>query len=213
LEAEKMKAAAVNGSPKPDGNTASALRAMAVVLEGEGIETEIIQVGGREVRGCVGCGYCRTSEKNACVFKGDIVEEAMPRLREADGIILAAPAYYSGIPGDMKAFLDRTFFSSSRYFKYKVGTAVAVARRAGGADVTRQLMNFFSLAETVTPPSQYWTVAYGRDKGEVLLDSEGMQTLCKNALAMAWLMKVINASKGVIPLPPDIEHTHMNFIR
>jgi multimeric flavodoxin WrbA len=208
-----MKVVAVNGSPKPDGNTAAVLSAMAMVLEGEGVETEIIHVGGQSLHSCIACGYCRTSDGNMCVFKGDAVESASPKLRAADGIILGAPTYYAGIPGDMKSFLDRVFFSGSKYFKYKVGTAAAVVRRGGGVDVVRQLMNYFNLSETVTPPSQYWTIAYGMKKGEVLQDVEGMQTLCKNALATAWLLKVINASKGIVPTPPEVEHTYMNFIR
>jgi multimeric flavodoxin WrbA len=160
-----MKVVAVNGSPRPDGNTAAALKVMTGILEEEGIGTEFIQVGGKLIHGCIGCGYCDSSENNMCVFRDDIVDEASLKLRAADGIILGAPTYYAGIPGDMKAFLDRVFFSSSRYFKYKVGAAVTAVRRAGGVDVVHQLMNFFNLSETVTPPSQYWTIAYGMDKG------------------------------------------------
>lgn len=207
-----MRVIAVNGSPHKDGNTAAALRAMAAVLKEEGIDTEFIQVGGEMVKGCIGCGYCGTSEGNACVFE-DIVNEASRKMREADGIILGAPTYYAGIPGDMKSFLDRVFFSSSRYFKYKVGTGVAVVRRAGGVDVVHQLMNFFNLAETITPPSQYWTVAYGMTPGEVMQDGEGMQTLRKNARAMAWLLKVIDATKDSIPRPAKEKRVFTNFVR
>jgi multimeric flavodoxin WrbA len=211
-----MKVVAINGSPHKDGNTAAALEVMAGILKEEGVDTEILQAGGRITRGCIGCGYCRTSENNECVFKDDAVNDFSVKMRAADGIILAAPTYYAGIPGDMKSFLDRTFYSGSSYFKYKVGTAVAVVRRAGGVDVVHQLMNYFNLAETVTPPSQYWTVAYGRDKREVLRDYEGMQTLGKNARAMAWLIKVIAASKDTIPAPDAVkreERIFTNFIR
>ncbi|GHV29935.1 FMN reductase [Synergistales bacterium] len=208
-----MKVIAVNGSPREDGNTAAALRAMADVLKGEGIETEIVHVGGKLIPGCIGCGHCFSSEGNICVFKDDAVEENVMKIRAADGIILGAPTYYAGIPGPMKSFLDRVFFSSSRYLKYKVGTAVTAVRRAGGADVVHQLMNYFNLAETVTPPSQYWTIVYGMDKGEALKDEEGMQTVRKNARAMAWLLKVIDASKGKIPLPPTEKREFTNFIR
>jgi multimeric flavodoxin WrbA len=116
----------------------------------------------------------------------------------------------------MKSFLDRVFFSSSRYFKYKAGTAVAVVRRTGGIDALHSLMNFFNLAETVTPPSQYWMVAHGQDKKEVNGDAEGMQTIRKNARAMAWLMKMIADTKGRIPTPDDIKRekrVFTNFIR
>jgi multimeric flavodoxin WrbA len=211
-----MKVIAVNGSPHKDGNTSAALAAMADVLKDEGIDTEIIQIGGRPIHGCVGCGGCRKSEKNLCVFEDDPVNETSLKMREADGIILGAPTYYAGIPGDMKSFLDRTFFSGSAYFKYKVGSAVTAVRRAGGVDVTHQLMNFFNLAETVTPPSQYWMVVYGRNPGEASLDGEGMQTIRKNARAMAWLIKMISATRGKIPTPDESregERIFTNFVR
>ena len=208
-----MKVIAVNGSPRKDGNTAFALRLAAEVLSREGIETEVVHVGGLQIHVCVGCGYCMTSERNLCVFKDDIVAEAVPKMREADGIILGAPTYYAGIPGTMKCFLDRVFFSSSAYFKFKVGTAVTAVRRAGGVDVVHQLMNYFNLSETVTPPSQYWTVIYGMEKGDAVQDAEGAQTVLKNARAMAWLIKIINASKATIPPPEDEPHVYTHFIR
>ena len=211
-----MRVTAINGSPNKDGNTATAIEAMAEVLRGDGIGTEILQVGGERIRGCVGCGHCRISEGNSCVFTDDVVNEFSLKMRSADGIILGAPTYYGGIPGDMKSFLDRVFFSSSKYFKYKVGTAVAVVRRTGGIDALRGLMNFFDLAETVTPPSQYWMVVYGREKKEVLQDPEGMQTIRKNARAMAWLMKMIAETKGRIPTPDEVQKEKRaitNFIR
>ncbi|MDR3077130.1 MAG: flavodoxin family protein, partial [Synergistaceae bacterium] len=120
-----MKVIAINGSPNKDGNTATALEAMAEVLKEEGIETEILQVGGERIHGCVGCGHCMSEADHRCVFGDDVVNDFSMKMREADGIILGAPTYYAGIPGDMKSFLDRVFFSSSRYFKYKAGTAVA----------------------------------------------------------------------------------------
>lgn len=208
-----MKAILINGSPHKEGNTATALEAMATILRGENVETETVHVGAQKLHGCIGCGYCFESENNLCVFKDDIHNETVLKMREADGIVLGAPTYYAGIPGTMKSFLDRAFFTSSGYFAYKVGTGVAVVRRAGGVDVVHQLMNFFNLAETITPPSQYWTVAYGMEKGEILKDEEGMQTIRKNARAMAWLMNVIQASKGKIPLPQEEERAMTNFIR
>jgi multimeric flavodoxin WrbA len=208
-----MRVIAVNGSPRADGNTATALRAMADVLKEEGIDTEFVQVGGKLIHGCIGCGYCATSDNSLCVFKEDIVDESALRMREADGIILGAPTYFAGIPGDMKAFLDRVFFSSRQYFRCKVGTAITAVRRGGGVGVVHQLMNYFNLSETVTPPTQYWTIVYGLNKGEATQDLEGMQTIRKNARAMAWLLKIIDASKGKIPLPPPEEHVFTHFIR
>lgn len=210
-----MKVVAINGSPRPDGNTAYALSVMCDVLQKQGIETTILQVGGKGVRrGCIGCCHCWVSADNLCAEDDDIVNEYSQLMRTADGIILGAPTYYAGIPGDMKSFLDRVFFSSSDYFRHKVGTAVTAARRAGGVDVVHQLMNFFNLAETVTPPSQYWTVVYGLDKGDAPRDAEGVQTVRRNARAMAWLLKMIEATKDTIPRPEDgEERASMSFIR
>ncbi|MEA4892563.1 MAG: flavodoxin family protein [Peptococcaceae bacterium] len=208
-----MKVIAINGSPRKDGNTSQALKIMAEEMERQGIEVEIIQIGQLDIHGCIGCGYCRTSEGNHCVFKEDIVNEAAKKMREADGFILASPTYYAGIAGTMKAFLDRVFFTSSGYFKFKVATSVSVVRRAGGVDVVHQLNNYLNLAQTVMPPSQYWTVAYGMEKGEVIQDGEGIQTLRKNAAAMAWLLKIIDAGKERTPFPPEEGHIMTNFIR
>jgi multimeric flavodoxin WrbA len=208
-----MKVIAINGSPRKEGNTHVALQMMADELKREGIEVETIQVGDQSIHGCMGCGYCGTSEFNRCVIDDDPVNEVAGKMREADGIILASPTYYAGIAGTMKCFLDRTFFSSARYFQYKVATAITVVRRAGGVGVVHQLHNYLNLGQTVTPPSQYWTIAFGREKGEVLQDGEGMQTIRKNARAMAWLLKVIEASKGKIPPPQDEDRIMTNFIR
>jgi len=208
-----MKVIAVNGSPHRSGNTGQALEVMAKELREAGVDVEILHVGDKLIHGCTSCGYCMSSEQNMCVFKDDIVNEAAAKMREADGFIIASPTYYAGIAGPMKSFLDRVFFSSSRYFKYKVAAAVTAVRRAGGVDALHQLNNYLSLAETITPPSQYWTVAYGMDAGEILQDKEGIQTLRKTARAMAWLLKAVDAGKGNIPLPEDEERVITNFIR
>jgi multimeric flavodoxin WrbA len=209
-----MKVVASNGSPRADGNTAVVLSAVSDVLRGEGVVTEIIQAGGQPLRGCIGCGFCRGSENNLCVFKDDIVNDSSLKMRAADGIILAAPTYFGGIPGDTKAFLDRVFFGGRSYFKYKVGAAYSVVRRAGGVDVTTQLKNYLTLSEMVLPPSQYWPIVYGMDRGEAKGDAEGMQTVRKNARAMAWLMKIIAAGRDKIPAPEDTEPKAVtNFIR
>lgn len=144
-----MKAVAINGSPRANGNTAYVLECMAEELHSEGIEVEMVQVGNKLIHGCIACGYCWISEGNYCVFKDDIVNETCKKMREADGFILSSPTYYAGINGAIKAFLDRVFFSSSVYFRYKVATSVAAVRRAGGVDVVHQLNNYLNLAETV----------------------------------------------------------------
>ena len=208
-----MKVIALNGSPKKDGNTACALRLMAEELKKDGIETEIIDIGHLTIHGCTACGYCASSENNECIFKDDPVNGTAAKIREADGFILASPTYYAGVAGTMKSFLDRLFYSSSRHFKYKVATAVTVVRRTGGIDTLHQLNNYLALAQTVSPPSQYWTVVYGRSEGEMMKDLEGVQTIQKNARAMAWLIKVISEGKKNIPMPPEEKRVITNFIR
>lgn len=205
-----MKVIAINGSPRANGNTAGALAVMTQELAKEGIETEILSIG-KEVRGCVACGACR--KLGRCVFDDDLVNRTADEIAQADGFILGCPTYYAGIPGTMKSFLDRLFYSHGAAFQYKVATAAAVVRRTGGLDVVHQLHNYLSLAKVVLPPSQYWTVAYGAAPGEVAQDAEGLQTLRRNAQAMAWLLKIIDATRGTVPLPPDEQKISTNFIR
>jgi len=208
-----MKVIAINGSPQKDGNTGTALAVMAEELIKEGIEVEVIHVGNEKLHGCIACRHCGKSEGNRCVFTDDIVNEISEKMRQADGFILGSPTYYAGIAGAMKCFLDRVFFSSSVHFKYKVATAIAVVRRSGGVDVLHQLNNYLHLAEVIIPPSQYWNVAYGLRKGEILQDEEGTQTLQKNARAMAWLIKMREATKDTIPYPQAEPRKMTNFIR
>ena len=210
-----MKVVGINGSPRKDGNTFLALEEMSRQLKKEGIEVEIIHIGADLIRGCIGCGYCKTSDDNLCVFRDDIVNETIQKLREADGIIFGSPTYYAGIAGTMKSFLDRVFFTNSaaQKFKHKIGTSVGIARRAGAVDVVHQLNNYFLLAEMVVPQSQYWNIAFGLKKGEVLEDLEGMQTLRKNASAMAWLLKMKESTEGSVKLPLREDRVATHFIR
>lgn len=208
-----MKVIAINGSPHKNGNTTLALKTMTDELERQGIETETIQIGQLSMHGCIACGHCAKSEGNRCVFSDDPVNEIAQKMRDAQGFILGCPTYYAGIPGTMKSFLDRVFFTSSRYFRGKVATSAAVVRRAGGVDVMHQLNNYLNLAQVVIPPSQYWTIAYGRLPGEAAGDGEGMQTLTKNARSMAWLLKLIEHGKDVLPLPEDEQRIMTSFIR
>lgn len=209
-----MKVIAINGSPNGKGNTASVLSAMTEELEKEGIDTQIIQVGRERISGCMGCGACFISDNHLCTIKDDIVNEVTQKMREADGFILGSPTYYGGIAGTMKCFLDRVFFSSSRYFRHKAAAAVAVVRRSGGVEVYHQLLHYLQLSETVVAPSQYWGVCYGMTPGEVLRDEEGMQTARKLAGGMAWQLKQMQAgSSADKPSLLTKEKTFTNFIR
>ncbi|MDL2298547.1 flavodoxin family protein [Synergistaceae bacterium OttesenSCG-928-D05] len=207
-----MKVIAINGSPKKDGNTATVLAEMAKELQAQDIEVEIVHIGGMTIHGCIACNYC-WEDGHRCVFKDDPVNEISEKIERADGVILASPTYYSAIAGTMKSFLDRLFYSSNEFLKFKVATVAAVTRRAGAVLTANQMKNYLDLAEAITPPSQYWEIVYGTGKGEVLQDAEGMQTARKNARAMAWLMKVVEDGKKKYPLPEDEERAITNFIR
>jgi multimeric flavodoxin WrbA len=187
---------------------------MAGELQKENIETEILSIGKENIHGCHGCGYCFKSEHNHCAITNDCLNANADRIRAADGLILGAPTYYAGIAGSMKCFLDRLFYTSRNYLKGKVGTSVAIARRAGAVDTIHQLNNYLNLAEMIIPPSQYWTVAFGMAQGEISQDEEGLQTLRKNARAMAWLLKIIDTTRTTHPFPIDAERrARTNFIR
>lgn len=209
----KMKVIAINGSPRKNGNISMALDAMAEELAAENIEAEIIQIGDQLIHGCISCGYCYHSEDHQCVFKDDLVNEVSVKIRKADGLILGSPTYFGGIAGTMKSFLDRVFYTDfgQKSLRNKVGAAVVSVRRSGGVEVFNQLHHYLSLAEMITPPSQYWCVGHGNGKGEIVRDTEGMQTIRRHANAMAWLMKTIE--KGEEPLPRIEPRESMSFIR
>lgn len=206
-----MKVIAINGSPRKEGNTEIILNIIKEEFSKENIEMEIINIGADNIHGCISCWYCM--EKQECIFKDDKVNETVKKIIEADGFILASPTYYGGIPGTMKSFLDRLFLSGMGKFRHKTAAAVSVARRAGEIDTLHQLLNFLHLSEVIIPPSQYWTSIYGMEKGEILNDKEGLQTIRKNIQGMIWIMKMINETKEKI-LPPKNENRIMtNFIK
>lgn len=207
-----MKVIAVNGSPKKNGNTSIVLQTMSEELAKQDIETEIIHVGKELLHGCIACGFCFKSENNKCVFNNDLLNETAERMRQADGIILGSPVYFSGIAGTMKSFLDRLFYTSAPYFRNKVGAAFAIARRTGGSDTFHQLCNYLIYAGINMPSYQYWGAAYGRLPGEVSEDLEGMQTMRHAARDMAWLLKVKESGKD-IPLPEKEQRIMTNFVR
>lgn len=205
-----MQIVAINGSPKKNGNTAYVMDAMLEELQD--FETEIIHVGAEKLRGCTGCFKCHSTEGHRCVFDDDILNQAAEKMRQADGIILGSPVYFSGVAGSMKSFLDRVFYTSAPYFKRKVGAAFSVARRTGGSDTFHQLCNYLIYAGIIMPPYQYWGATYGRMPGEVAEDLEGTQTMRLVAREMAWLMKVLEAGKDV-PTPEREKRNWTHFVR
>ena len=187
-----MKVMAFNGSARKDGNTAILIDYVLKELDKEGIETELLQLAGKKIRGCKACHKCFENKDQQCSFKNDILNECMAKMIEADGIILGSPTYYTDVSTEMKALIDRTGFvarANGDLLKRKLGAAVVAARRAGSIHAFDTLNHFFLIAQMIVPGSNYWNIGFGRDKGEVEKDKEGimiMKTLGQN---MAWLLK------------------------
>ena len=185
-------------------------------LESAGIESEIVQVGNKTIRGCTACGLCVKNRNEQCVLPGDEVNGWIQKMKAADGIILGSPVHYSAIAGTMKSFLDRAFFVTGvndGMLRHKVGAAVVAVRRSGGVTTFDQLNNFINYAEMLMPTSNYWNVIHGRSPGEVSQDEEGVQIMRVLGKNMAWLMKLIEHGKGTITPPEREAKTYMNFIR
>lgn len=211
-----MKVIAVNGSPNRDGNTYSAIRMVLDEMEKEGIETEILHVGNKAVRGCVGCNQCFRNRDDRCVITGDDVNEWIAKLKDADGILLGSPVYYSGITGTMKAFLDRLFYVSGangNYFRGKVGSTVTAVRRSGGIPAIDQLNKYIQYSEMLLATSNYWNVIHGLRSGEVEQDAEGKQIMTRLGKNMAWAMKLVEHGKGVVDHPESESKVYTHFVR
>ena len=187
-----MKVIAFNGSTRKNGNTAKLIKAVLKELEREGIGTETVQVGGRNIHGCRACYKCRDRHDQRCSHSDDIANDCIQAMIEADGIILGSPTYFADLTPEMKALIDRAGFVAKMngdLFKRKVGAAVVAVRRAGGLHVFDSINHFFTINQMIIPGSSYWNVGYGLETGAVAKDEEGvrhMKTLGQN---MAWLLK------------------------
>jgi multimeric flavodoxin WrbA len=210
-----MKVIAINGSPKKSGNTFHALRRVLDELEKEGIETEILHIGNKNIRGCIACNTCVKNKNEKCVFD-DGVNEAIQKMKDADGLIIGSPVHYSAIGGTMKSFLDRAFFVAGvngGLFRHKVGAAVVAVRRSGGIPAFDQLNNFLNYSEMIIPTSNYWNVIHGMTPGESEEDEEGKQIMRILGKNMAWVMKLVENGKDKIKAPEVEKKQFMNFIR
>ena len=205
-----MKVLLINGSQKKEGNTFIALSEVQKTLEAEGIETELIHVGHKDIHGCIACNRCLETGK--CAFN-DIVNEVAEKFKEADGIVVGSPVYYASPNGTLLSFLDRLFYSSPFDKSMKVGAAVAVARR-GGTTATFDVLNkYFTISNMPIAPSQYWNSVHGRTPGEATQDGEGLQTMRQLARNMAFLIKSIQLGKEKFGLPEHEERIATHFIR
>ena len=205
-----MNVLLLNGSPRQNGNTALALNEMIRVFADSGVETELVQVGSKSIRGCMACGGC--AEKGRCVFD-DLVNEAAPKLEKADGLVIASPVYYASANGTLISFLDRLFCSTPFDKTMKVGAAIAVARRGGTTATFDELNKYFTICGMPVASSQYWNNLHGRTPGEAAQDAEGLQTMRTLARNMVFLMKSIELGRAAFGLPETEEHVFTHFIR
>lgn len=205
-----MKVLLVNGSPRPNGNTACALEEMEKVFKSEGVETKTLRIGTLDVRGCIACGSC--AKTGRCVFD-DVVNEAAPLFEEADGLVVGSPVYYASANATLVAFLTRLFYSTHFDKTMKAGAAIAVARRGGLTATYDELNKFFGISGMPIASGQYWNGVHGRLPGEAREDGEGMQQMRTLARNMAFLMKSIALGKEAFGLPEKEAPDFTNFVR
>ena len=194
-----MKVIAFNGSARKDGNTAILIRHVFSELAKEGIETEMVQLSGRQIHGCLACRECFARKDGRCAQKNDAGNECIDKMVEADGIILGSPTYVADVSPEIKALIDRACMvarANEGLFRRKAGAAVVAVRRAGAMHAFDALNHFFLISEMIIPGSSYWNIGIGREKGDVENDAEGIQTMETLGRNMAWLLKRIHAPAG-----------------
>lgn len=205
-----MKVLLINGSPHSKGNTFIALKEMEKIFQENKVETELIHIGNKAIRGCIACGSCR--KKGKCVFD-DEVNVTAPKFEEADGIVAGTPVYYASANATLVAFLDRLFYSTGFNKTMKVGASVVAARRGGLSATFDELNKYFTISGMPIASSQYWNSVHGREQGDAAQDVEGLQTMRTLARNMTFLMKSIALGKEAYGLPEKEEWTPTHFIR
>lgn len=208
-----MKVLLINGSPKKQGCTYTALKEVADELERNGVEAEIFHVGAGAIRGCMGCGMCAKNANHQCVYNDDTVNEAILKAKDADGFIFGTPVHYAAASGAITSFLDRMFYAGYP-MAHKPGAAVASCRRGGASATLDQLNKYFTIAQMPVVSSNYWNMVHGNTPEEVRQDEEGMQTMRILGRNMAWLLKCIEAGKSSgVEKPQPEPKVKTNFIR
>ena len=205
-----MNVLIINGSPHAKGNTALALSEMQKIFDADGIETTLLHIGNKAIRGCIACGSCGKTGK--CAIDDD-VNRAAALFEKADGLVVASPVYYASANGTLISFLDRLFYSTSFDKTMKVGASVVVARRGGLSATFDELNKYFTISNMPVASSQYWNSVHGRAQGEAQGDAEGLQTMRVLARNMAFLMKSIALGKEKYGLPEKEDWIPTHFIR
>ncbi len=189
-----MKVIAFNGSARKDGNTAILLNAVLDEIRKEGIGTELFQLAGKKIQGCIACYKCMKNKDKRCAVTKDIVNECIEKMIEADGILLGSPTYFADVSAATRALIERAGYvarANDYMFKRKVGAGVIAVRRGGAIHAFNSLNLFFFYQQIINPGSSYWAFGVGRDPGEVLNDAEGMQTMKTLGQNLAWLLKKV----------------------
>ena len=203
----------VNGSSKPNGCTATALQEIAKVLGEEGIDSEIVCLGGGPLRDCIGCLGCMKLD-GQCAFNDDCINEILEKAKTCDGFIFGTPVYYAHPSGRVLSALDRMFYAGKKYFMHKPGAAIASARRAGTTASIDALNKYFTIAEMPVVSSSYWNMVHGNKPEEVLQDAEGLQVMRNLGRNMAWLLKCLEAGRNTgVAVPVNEYDNKTNFIR
>ena len=190
-----MKVVAINGSPRKGGNTEQLLNIVLDTVEKAGIETKLIQIGGKNIHGCRGCWACSKLKNGKCVFNDDILNEILPEVFSADALILGSPSYFSDLTPELKAFIDRVGVvagSIGNPFKHKIGAAVVAQRRGGGSAIQATIHHMFLMREMIIPGSLYWNFGIGRDKGDVQSDEEAKRNMENLGENIVWLLEKLN---------------------
>jgi len=191
-----LKVIAFNGSARKDGNTAILIKQALRELEREGIETELVQLAGAQIHGCIACSECFETRDQCCVVTDDAVNEYIAKMLHADGIILGSPTYFADITPELKALIDRAGMvarANGDMFQRKVGAAVVTMRRAGAIHAFDSINHFFFIGQMIVPGSSYWNIGIGHAVGEAENDAEGMATMTTLGKNMAWLLKKLHA--------------------
>ncbi len=207
-----MKVLLINGSPRREGNTATALKEVAKQLAHEGIESEMVWIGSSPIRGCIACNQCHTKGLGRCIFDDDVCNRISEKFAEADALIVGSPVYYGQPNGALLSVIQRAFYSNGANIAGKPAAAIAVCRR-GGATAAFEALNMpFQMMNMPVVTSQYWNITYGRAEGEAADDTEGMQTMRTLARNLAWLLRCTDGTPAP-GRPADEEWAAMHFIR
>ena len=189
-----MKVVAFNGSARKNGNTTNLLNIVLEEIKEQGGDIELVELAGLNLSGCKACYKCFENKDNCCAVDDDLINEAIDKMRSADGIILGSPTYFADVSANMKAFIERTGMVSRAngdIYKRKVGASVVAVRRAGASHVFSSLNNFFLIGQMILAGSSYWNIGIGKNPGEVLEDAEGVKTMKDLGINMAWLINKI----------------------